>query len=603
MSDNGHNNSGIQSKTIELPANITVRELAQSIHSSPIEVIKTLMANGVMANINQQIDFETAAVVAAEMGFEATLETPIAAQEESPGEIPLWRRLIADEAPDKLAARPPVVTILGHVDHGKTTLLDAIRHTNVAGGEVGGITQHIGAYQVEHNGRTITFLDTPGHAAFTAMRARGAQGADVVVLVVAADDGVMPQTREAAAHAKAAHVPIIVALNKIDKPNADQDRVKHQLAEIGLVSDEWGGDTLVVPISAKRKQGLEDLLEAIILVADNIDIQANPNGRVIGTVIEAERDRAKGVLATLLVQNGSLNVGDVVVVGNTYGRLRAQFDHRGRKLRKAGPSTPVSVMGLNDVPQAGDLFQVVPSEREARAMVEERLLAKSKAAAIPKSAFTLEQLFDRVQAGEEKELRLVIKADVQGSLEPIISSLNELKGGEIAINILHAETGNIGENDIMLASASKAVVIGFSVQADAAARRLADSEGVSVRLYDIIYRLIEDVEKALKGMLEPTLKETVIGHAEVRQVFRITKVGNIAGCRVMDGEIHRNAHMRVLRAGKPVYEGEIASLKHLQDDAREVRAGFECGIALKGFNDFATGDILECYTLEKVAAE
>jgi translation initiation factor IF-2 len=603
MSENGHKNPGNLSKTIELPANITVRELAQSIHSSPIEVIKTLMANGVMANINQQIDFDTAAIVAAEMGYEATLETPIVEQEESTGEIPLWRRLIADESPEKLTPRPPVITILGHVDHGKTTLLDAIRHTNVAGGEVGGITQHIGAYQVEHNGRTITFLDTPGHAAFTAMRARGAQGADIVVLVVAADDGVMPQTREAAAHAKAAQVPIIVALNKIDKPNSDPDRVKQQLAEISLVTDEWGGETIVVPISAKRKEGLEDLLEAIVLVADNMDIQANPNGKVIGTVIEAERDRARGVLATLLIQNGTLNVGDVVVMGNTYGRLRALFDHRGRKLRKAGPSTPVSVMGLNEVPQAGDLFQVVPSEREARAIVEDRLQTQSKSAKAERSAFTLEQLFDRVQAGEERELRLVIKADVQGSLEPIINSLNDLKGGEININILHAETGNIGENDVMLASASKAVVVGFSVQADAPARRLAEAEGVSIRQYDIIYRLIEDVEKALKGMLEPTLKETVIGHAEVRAVFRITKIGNIAGCRVTDGEIRRNARIRVLRAGQKIHEGEIASLKHLQDDVREVRAGFECGISVKGFNEVATGDILECYTVERVAAE
>jgi translation initiation factor IF-2 len=537
------------------------------------------------------------------MGYEATLETPVVVEDDNAGEIPLWRRIIADEPADKLSARPAVITILGHVDHGKTTLLDAIRHTNVAGGEVGGITQHIGAYQVEHNGKMITFLDTPGHAAFTAMRARGAQGADIVVLVVAADDGVMPQTREAAAHAKAAHVPIIVALNKIDKPNADPERVKHQLSEIGLVSDEWGGDTLVVPLSAKRKEGLDDLLEAILLVSDNMDIRANPDGRVIGTVIEAERDRAKGVLATLLIQNGTLSVGDVVVVGAAYGRLRALFDHRGRKLRKAGPSTPVSVMGLNDVPQAGDLFQVLPSEREARSLVEERQLAQSKSAATPKTAFTLEKLYDQVQSGEERELRLVIKADVQGSLEPIISSLNDLKGGEIVINILHAGTGNITEGDVMLAAASKAVVIGFYVQSDTTARRLADTEGVSIRLYEIIYRLIEDVEKALKGMLEPELIETIVGHADVRAVFRISKIGNIAGCRVVDGEIRRSGKIRVLRAGKSIHEGEISSLKHLQDDVREVRAGFECGIALKGFNDFATGDILECYTIEKVAVE
>jgi translation initiation factor IF-2 len=490
MSDNGHNE-----KTIELPASITVRELAQSIKSSPIEVIKTLMANGVMANINQQIDFDTAAIVAAEMGYEATLEAAELVTEEDQGEIPLWRRVIANEPADKLTSRPPVVTILGHVDHGKTTLLDAIRHTNVAGGEAGGITQHIGAYQVEHNGRLVTFLDTPGHAAFTAMRARGAQGADVVVLVVAADDGVMPQTREAAAHAKAAQVPIIVAMNKMDRSNADPDRVKQQLAEIGLVPDEWDGDTIVVPMSAKRGEGLEDLLEAILLVADNMDILANPDGAVIGTVIEAERDRAKGVLVTLLVQNGSLSVGDVVLAGNTFGRLRAMFDFRGRKVRKAGPATPVSVMGMNDVPQAGDLFRVVSSEREARASVEERVQQQSQQQTAQKAPVTLEQLFDRFQAGEERELRLIVKADVQGSLEPIISSLNDLSGGDIGINVLHSETGNIGENDVMLASASKAIVIGFNVSADAACQALAEKEGVSIRLYDIIYRLMEDVEK------------------------------------------------------------------------------------------------------------
>jgi translation initiation factor IF-2 len=433
------------------------------------------------------------------------------------------------------------------------------------------------------------------------MRARGAQGSDVVVLVVAADDGVMPQTREAVAHAKAAHVPIVVALNKIDRPNADPERVNQQLAEIGLIPDEWDGDTIVVPLSAKRKEGLEDLLEAILLVADNIEIRANPEGRVIGTVIEAEIDRAKGVLATLLVQNGSLNVGDVVVVGTAYGKLRAMFDHLGHRVRKAGPSTPVAVMGLSDVPQAGDLFQVVQSDREARAIVAERKLKQEQASTGPVSPVTLEQLFDRYQAGEVRELRLIIKADVQGSLEPVISSLNDMNTGDIKINILHAETGNIGESDIMLASASKAIVIGFNVEADAAAQRLADTEKVSIRLYNIIYRLTEDVEKALKGMLEPELKETVIGHAEVRAVFRISKVGNIAGCRVTDGEIRRNARIRVIRHGEAIHEGDIASLKHLQDDVREVRAGFECGVGLKGFNEFQEGDILEAFVVEKVA--
>ena len=595
MGDNGHN------KPIELPASITVRELAESIEASPIEVIKTLMANGVMANINQQIDFDTAAIVAAEMGYDATLETQEASAEDEIGEIPLWRQVIADEDQEDLVNRPPIVTILGHVDHGKTTLLDAVRDTSVVEDEVGGITQHIGAYQVEHNSRPITFLDTPGHAAFTAMRARGAQGADIVVLVVAADDGVMPQTREAVAHAKAAQIPIIVALNKIDKENSDPERVNQQLAEIGLVPDEWDGDTIVVPISAKQKKGLDDLLEAIILVADNTDIRANPKGRVIGTVIEAEIDRSKGVLATFLVQNGTLDVGDIVVVGTTHGRLRAMFDHLGHRVKNAEPSAPVAVMGLNDVPVAGDLFQVVGSDKQARAIVEERKINQKSEAASQKSAITLEQLFEQFQAGEIRELRLIAKADVQGSLEPIVSSLNEL-GGEISINILHAETGNIGENDVMLAAASKAIVVGFNVEADSAAKRLADTEGVSIRLYDIIYRLTEDIEMALKGMLEPEIKESVLGHAEVRAIFKIRKIGSVAGCYVLDGELQRNAKMRVLRDQEVQFDGEIGSLKHLQDDVTEVRTGFECGVTLKRFNDFETGDILECYVVEQVPA-
>ena len=593
MSDNGQNG-----KKIELPSTITVRELAKSINASPIEVIKTLMTNGVMANINQQIDFDTAAIVASEMGYEATLETQEKEGKEEIGEIPLWRRIIADEEPSELVSRPPVVTILGHVDHGKTTLLDAIRHADVAASEAGGITQHIGAYQVEHNGKLITFLDTPGHAAFTAMRARGAQGADIVVLVVAADDGVMPQTKEAAAHAKAAHVPILVALNKIDKANADIDRAKQQLAEIGLVPDDWDGDTIVVPISAKQEIGIEDLLEAVNLVAENTEIQANPKGKVIGNVIEAEVDRAKGVMATLLIQNGTLEVGDVVVAKNAYGRLKAMFDYTGKRVRKAGPSTPVSVMGLNDVPQAGELFRVVDSEKVARSIISKQDKTDHETETIEKKAVTLEQLFERFQAGEVKELRLIIKADVQGSLEPIISSLQDMGTGEIAINILHGETGNIGDNDILLAAASNAVVIGFNVQADTSARRLAEAEGVSIRLYDIIYRLTEDVEKALQGMLEPEEKETILGHAEVRAVFRISKVGNIAGCYVRDGEIRRNARIRVFRNSEKIFEAAVASLRHLQEDVREIHQGFECGIGIKGFDSLEVGDILECFTVE-----
>ncbi|MBE0697904.1 MAG: translation initiation factor IF-2, partial [Anaerolineaceae bacterium] len=588
MSENGR-------KQIELPFSITVRDLALRMESSPIQIIKILMSNGVMANINQQIDYDTAAVVASELGYDASMETPEEDLQPETGEIPLWRRLIADEKNENLVTRPPVVTILGHVDHGKTTLLDALRNTEVAAGEAGGITQHIGAYQVELNGRQITFLDTPGHAAFTAMRARGAQGADIVVLVVAADDGVMPQTREAIAHAKAARVPILVALNKIDRPNANPDFVKRQLAELELVPDEWGGNTMVVPVSAKQKTGLEDLLEAILLIADSNDIRANPGGKVFGTVVEAEVDRAKGVVTTLLVQNGTIEQGDIIVAGRTFGRLRALFDHRGRKLRKAGPSMPVQVMGFNEVPQVGEVFTTYSSDREARMVVEERKL-KDQAPIASASKISLEEFFSRVQAGEQKELNLVIKADVQGSLEPIINEVKELGKGEIKINILYAETGNIGENDVMLASASKAILMGFNVSVDSNSRRLAETEGISIRLYEIIYRLTEDLEKALKGMLTPTFREVSQGRAEVQAVFTVSKIGNVAGCKVVQGEIRRNGRARVMRAGTEVHDGEIGSLKILRDDVREVRQGFECGISLKNYSEVQAGDTILCYT-------
>ncbi|MBO9368439.1 MAG: translation initiation factor IF-2 [Chloroflexi bacterium] len=590
MSNNGHR--------IELPASIAVRELAQRINKSPIDVIKKLMSNGVMVTINQTVDFDTAAVIAAEYGYEAVPEHVEETPVEESGELPFWRKVIAGEPPAALKPRPPVVTILGHVDHGKTTLLDAIRHANVAAQEAGGITQHIGAYQVEHQGRLITFLDTPGHAAFTAMRARGAQGADLVILVVAADDGVMPQTKEAIAHARAARVPIIVALNKIDKPNANPDRVKNQLAEQGLVPDEWGGNTLIIPVSAKQRLGIQDLLDAILLVAENSDIRANPNGRTIGTVIEARLDKNRGPVATLLVQNGTLKVGDVVLVGTAYGKIRAMFDFRGKPLRKAEPSTPVEVIGLSDVPAAGEPFEVVQSEREARQEVQRRLEARKQQAEARKKV-SLEDLFARYQAGETKELRLILKADVQGSLEPIVSELQKLGSGEIKIEILYAETGNITENDIMLASASKAIVVGFNVQADAAARRLAESEGVSIRTYDIIYRLTEDIEKALKGLLEPEQREKVIGRAQVLAVFSASKFGKVAGCRVTEGEIRRNARLRLYRNGNVLYDGEVASLRHQKEDVREIRQGYECGIGLRDFNDFQPGDVLECYVIEK----
>lgn len=593
--------SDSESKVIELPGMISVRDLAQLVSASPIQVIKILMANGVMASINQTIDFETAAVVLSEMGFEARQESMEEEKVEETGEVPLWRQLIADENPKLLTARAPVVTILGHVDHGKTTLLDAIRNTDVAGGEAGGITQHIGAYQVEHKGRPITFLDTPGHAAFTAMRARGAQGADIVVLVVAADDGVMPQTREAIAHAKAARVPIVVAMNKMDRPNANPEFVKRQLSDCGLVPDDWDGNTIVVPVSAKQRQGLDDLLEAILLVADSLDIRANPAGKVIGTVIEAQVDRAKGVMATFLVQNGTLEMGDAVAAGKVYGKLRAMFDFRGRAVRKAGPSTPVRVMGLSDVPEAGDTFKVFESEKEARQVVGERKLADQQEVTTSPKA-TLESLFDAFKAGETKELRLVVKADVQGSLEPIVNSLKEIKSDEIKINVLHSGTGEITESDIMLATASKAIVVGFNVSADTGARHLAETEGVSIRLYEIIYRLIEDVEKALKGMLEPEFKPVVTGQAQVLAIFRITKVGNVAGCKVIKGEIRRNGKVRVVRDSKVLFDGEIQALKHEKEDVKEVKLNYECGISLRGFNDFEEGDILEGYVIEQVGA-
>src|SRR3972149_6322242 len=553
MSSNGNK--------IELPASIVIRDLALKIEKSPIDLIKKLMTNGVMATINQTVDFDTAAIVVAEYGFEAVLEAAdeVATKEEA-GEVPLWRQMIAGEDEAQLKPRPPVVTFLGHFDHGKPSLLDAIRSTEVAVGEAGGITQHIGAYQVEKKGRLITFLDTPGHAAFTQMRARGAQGADIVVLVVAADGGIMPQTREAIAHAKAARVPIMVALNKIDKPNANPDRVKQQLAELELVPDDWGGSTMVVPVSAKQKQGIDDLLEGILLVADNTEIKANPNGKVIGTVIEAELDKSKGVMATLLVQNGTLESGSIVVAGTAHGKLRALSDFKGKPVKKAGPSTPVSVMGLSDVPSAGDVFEVVSSEKEARMIVAARTeAAKSQGRA--KKKVSLEDLFASVQSGEAKELNLIVKADVQGSLDPIVSELNKLGEGEIGIKILYSETGNIGENDVMLASASHAIIIGFNVQADVSARRVAEKEGVDIRLYEIIYRMTEDIEKALKGMLEPEVKEKIMGRAQVLAVFSASKFGKVAGCRVTDGELRRNAKVRLFRGTDLVYEGDMGSFR------------------------------------------
>jgi len=600
MSENGQ-----ETKQIELPVSVTVRKLAQTLDASPIEIIKTLMANGMMANINQEIDFDTAAIVSEEMGFEAIPLQVEDVEEKDTIEIPLWRQKLEEEDQEQLELRPPVVAILGHVDHGKTTLLDAIRDTSVAAGEAGGITQHIGAYQVEHSGKPITFLDTPGHAAFTAMRARGAQGADIVILVVAADDGVMPQTEEAIAHTRATQVSMIVALNKMDRDNAAPDQVKQQLSDIGIVPDDWDGDTIIVPVSAVEKTGLEDLMEAILLVSDDLEIYANPKGNVFGTVIEAELTKGQGVMTTLLIQNGTLKAGDTVLAGPTYGRIKAMFDYAGNKIKEAGPSVPVSVMGLNDVPKAGELFNVVANEKTAREIIGERQIQIARMEEEIDPVANLEQLFERVQAGEEDELKLIIKADVQGSLEPIVSSVQGLKSGgeqqDIGVKVIHSGTGNVGDDDVLLASATNAIIIGFNVGPDSSAKRLAETKGISIRKYKIIYHLIEDIEKALKGMLEPVEKKILVGQAEVLQVFPSGRHDQVAGCRVDKGEIHRNAKVRVIRGGKIAFEGDIASLKRHKDDVNEVRTGFECGIGLKGFSSFEEGDILESYVIELVS--
>lgn len=585
-------------KNIQLPYSMTVRELSTMLDTSAVQVIKILMSNGVIASINQQIDFDTAAVVATELGFEPQLEQDEEVVEEL-GELPLWRRLIMDENPEDLVARPPVITILGHVDHGKTSLLDAIRHTDVAGGEAGGITQHIGAYQIKKDNRIITFLDTPGHAAFSSMRARGAQGADIVVLVVAADDGVQPQTREAANHAKAAQVPIIVALNKIDRPDANLDRVKTQLADIGLQPDEWEGDTFVMPVSARTKEGIEDLLQTVLLVADNMAIKANPKGKTLGTVVEARLDRATGQMATLLVQNGTLKIGDVIVAGEGTGRVKAMFDQRHNRVYKAGPSTPVVVMGLNALPSAGDLFEVVANDKEGRNIVAQRKAEREAKRSVKR--VTLEELFKKFKSGEAKELRLILKADVQGSLEPITNELDKIteKEKDLSVRVLHAEAGNITESDVMLAAASDAVVMGFAVGTDQGAERLAETEGVSIRLYNIIYRLTEDVEKALQGLLEPEMVEKVIGKANVLALFKVSKGGTAAGCRITSGHVLRNAKVRVMRNGVEIAKSDILSIKREKEDVREVRENMECGITLRDYAEFAVGDVLEAYVMEK----
>jgi translation initiation factor IF-2 len=588
-----------EKQVVEIPDFLTVRRLAELMNVSPIDVIKELMKAGVMANINQQIDFETAAIVAEEMGFDPKEETPDVVEETEGMPTALWDRLYAHEDPARLKIRPPVVTVLGHVDHGKTSLLDAIRETDVQAGEAGGITQHIGAHQVEHDGRSITFLDTPGHEAFTAMRARGAHTTDIAVLVVAADDGVMPQTVEAINHARAARVPIIVAINKIDKPVAQPEMVKQQLSEMGLVPDDWGGTTLCIPVSAKQKIGLEDLLEGILLVADSTEIKANPDRSAVGTVLEGQLERTRGATATVLVQNGTLRVGDTVVAGLSHGRVRQMLDEVGRPVREARPSTPALILGLSDVPKAGEMFKVVPDERTARAIVARRKEDLEAKVAAPVRAFTLDDFSLRIQAGQIKELNLIVKTDVQGAIEPIVNSLEKLGDQELKVNIIHAAAGNISESDINLAIASRAIVIGFQVYPDPAARRLAENEGVDIRTYDIIYKLIDEVGKALKGLLEPTYIDVTVGEAEVRATFRIPRVGIVAGCYVRRGEARRNARARVFRGEEELYDGHVGSLKRFENDVREVRTGFECGVGLEGFHDFVIGDVIEFYVKER----
>ncbi len=589
-------------KEIIIPEIITVRDLAELLGETPIKIIKILMSNGVLASINQQIDFDTAAVIASEFGFEA--KQPYAELEkDAETELSAWQILLSAEAPEDLSSRPPVVTVLGHVDHGKTSLLDAIRHTNVASQESGGITQHIGAYQIKHNGRRITFLDTPGHEAFTAMRARGANTTDIAVLVVAADDGVQPQTIEAINHARAAHVPIIVALNKIDKPNAQVEVVKRQLSDLGLLPDEWGGTTLMIPVSARKQIGLDDLLEAILLVADEIGVKANPNREAVGTVLEGRLDKRQGPLATVLVQNGTLHTDDIVVVGKTWGKVRALQDENGRRHRTAPPATPTVIVGLHDVPEAGDRLEVVKDERVARAIAQKRQEeARAKDLARVARPLSLDDISNRIREGQVKEFNIVLKTDVQGSIEPIVTSLERLSNDQVKVKVIHAAAGNITESDINLALASEAIVIGFRVNPDSAARRMADMEDMPIHVYDVIYEIVEDVERAMKGMLAPVYQEKIIGEAQVRQIFDIPKVGRVAGCYVTDGVIQRNAKVRVFRNNQMVHEGTLNSLKRFEKDVREVRQSFECGVKIEGYDAVEPGDRLQFYVMERVAA-
>jgi len=585
-------------KQIELPHSISVRQLAELLQVGAVEIIKQLMRQGIMANINQVIDYEAAAIVAQACGFQARRK-PRAAEGAASEAKKHRKAAVAEDA--NLQLRPPVVTIMGHVDHGKTRLLDAIRRTNVMDTEAGAITQHIGAYQVTIDSSKITFLDTPGHEAFTAMRAHGAQITDIIILVVAADDGVMPQTIEAINHARAAEVPIVVAINKIDKPEANPDRVKQQLAEHGLTVEEWGGDIVAVAISAKEKTGITELLENLLVVAEMEELKANPNGPASGVVVEAKMDRTRGPVATVLVNSGTLKPGDTAVVGSTWGRIRAMFNDLGKQMKKAGPATPVAILGLQNVPQSGDLLTVVSSEQQAQALVEKRKQGVEGKTAGAGRAVSLHNLYDKISSGQVKSLNIIIKADVQGSIEPIRSSLERLSSEQVQVRILHSGTGNVTESDVMLAAASGGLIIGFGVGTDEGARRLAQTEGVDIRHYNVIYALVDDVEKALKGMLEPELVEVIEGRAEVRAVFPGGKGLRVAGAYVTEGKAVRNVPVRVRRGKDVIYESTVSSLRRFKDDVREVATGYECGIGVKGFNELQVGDILEFYRIEKSA--
>jgi translation initiation factor IF-2 len=575
--------------SISFPSALSVKQLADLLQVSAVDVIKQLMRNGVMANINQAIDFDTAAVVAAYFGYEAK-KKPVSTQIKRP----------VSTADGKLLPRPPVITIMGHVDHGKTSLLDAIRQSNVIATEAGAITQHIGAYQVEVDSRKITFLDTPGHEAFTTMRARGAQATDIAVLVVAADDGVMPQTVEAIDHARAAGVPIVVAINKIDKPNSNPDKVKQQLADLGLVIEEWGGDTVCVPISAKKKQGIDELLENLLLVADILELKAEHDCPAEGVVIEARLDKTRGAVATLLVQKGTLKLGDTLVIGNTWGRIKAMFNETGKHLKKAEPATPVEVLGLNAVPHAGDPFKVVSNEREARTLLEKSEDTQQRIPAHAK-ALGLSDLSTQISTGQIKELNIILKTDVQGSIEPIRDSLEQLGDERVKVRVIHSGSGSITESDVLLALASKGIIIGFNSRPEPGAQRLAETERISIRYYNVIYELVKDVDKALKGMLEPTYTEVIEGQAEILAIFDTGKKGKVAGVSVKEGKIRRDALARVIRQGESIHESRIGSLRRFKEDVKEVAAGFECGIKIEGFTDFQVGDIIQSYRQEIVS--